>query len=273
MIIKGVNTKKRLGQNFILDKNILSKIADAAQINDKDNIVEIGAGLGTLTIELAKRAKRIVTYEVDEDILPNLKNNLLSFKNVFILNEDIMKADLNKVALNYFNNENFKVVANLPYYITSPVIMHLFECKYIKEITLLIQKEVADRICGKPGTKDYGVLTIAVNYRAVPQIIFNLPPTVFIPQPKVESSLVKFEMLEKPSVIVKDERLFFRIVKAAFGQRRKVLSNALKTLGINKDIIDKAIAKCEIKPGTRGESLSIEQFALLTDNIYNLINM
>lgn len=240
MKVKGVNVKKRLGQNFILDKNILSKIVNASGVTSEDFVLEIGAGLGTLTEELAKRVKKVVTFEIDKELYEVLKEKLRIYDNVVVINEDIMKVDLEKLAHEYFEGENFKVVANLPYYITSPIIMLLLDCKFIKDITVLVQKEVAQRICASPGTKEYGILTVFINFKAKPKILFNLPPSVFIPPPKVQSSLIKFEILDKPVAQVKDEKLFSDVVKAAFGQRRKVLSNALKTLNIDKEIIERA---------------------------------
>lgn len=273
MSVKGIHAKKRYGQNFILDKNILSKIANAAEISQNDNILEIGAGLGTLTIELAKRAKKVVTFEIDEDVMDILRENIKVYDNVTVINMDIMKANIKEIDDEYFNGEDIKVVANLPYYITSPVIMLLLEYKFIKEITILIQKEVAQRICAKPGSKDYGVLTVSVNYRSKPEILFNLPPSVFVPQPKVESSLIKLKTLDSPPVDVIDEKLFFKIVKASFGQRRKVITNALKSTGIDKNIIDRALYISGILPVRRGETLTMQEFASVANNIYKLNNM
>lgn len=273
MKVKGVYTKKRFGQNFILDKSILSKIADSAEISSDDNIIEIGAGLGTLTVELAKRAKKVITFEIDEDVMDVLRENIKGYDNITVINEDIMKANLKELANEYFNEEDIKVVANLPYYITSPVIILLLEHKFIKEITILIQKEVAQRICAKPGSKDYGMLTVSVNYRAKPEIIFNLPPSAFMPQPKVDSSLIKLKMLDKPPVEILDEKLFFKIVKASFGQRRKVITNALRSAGIDRGIIDEALKISGISPLKRGETLTMQDFANIADNIYKLNNM
>ncbi|HHW57461.1 MAG TPA: 16S rRNA (adenine(1518)-N(6)/adenine(1519)-N(6))-dimethyltransferase RsmA [Clostridia bacterium] len=272
MKVKGVNVKKKLGQNFIFDKNILTKIVTASEITPEDFVLEIGTGLGTLTEELAKRVKKVVSFEIDKELYEKAKEKLYLWDNVFLVNDDIMKVDLNEIANKYFGSKPFKVVANLPYYITSLIIMMLLECKFVKEITVLVQKEVAERICATPGTKDYGILTIFTNFKAKPKILFNLPPTVFIPPPKVDSSLVKLQILDKPSVEVKDEMLFSNVVKAAFGQRRKVLPNALKTLGFPREIIDKALAMSKISFQRRGETLSIEEFALLSNVIYDLIN-
>lgn len=272
MKIKGFYTKKSLGQNFIFDRNILSNIKDAAGLKKDDYVIEIGAGFGTLTRELAKTAKKIVAFEIDKDALEKLHDNLKEFKNVVILNEDIMKSDLKSISNKYFNNSNCKVVANIPYYITSPIIMMLLESHIITEITILIQKEVADRICAKTGTKDYGVLTIAVNYYSKPERLFDLPPEVFYPKPKVVSTLVKLYVYEKPLVYVKDIDLFFKLVKASFSQRRKIISNSLKTVNIEKTTIDIALKKCNIDKKVRGETLSIEKFAELSNTISDFNN-
>lgn len=265
--INGFNTKKRLGQNFIFDRNILSKIADCAEITGDDYVIEIGAGLGTLTKELAERAKKVVAFEIDGEAIEKLKENLKEYQNVVILNDDIMKVNLEEIVDKYFDGEVCKVVANLPYYITSPIIMLLLKSHLIREITILIQKEVAERICAGPGSKEYGVLTIAVNYYSKPEMLLQLPPDVFFPKPKVSSTLIKLHVYDKPSIEVKDEKLFFRIVKASFGQRRKVITNSLKSVGIEKSIILNALLKCGIDEKQRGETLSIQKFAELSNII------
>lgn len=265
--INGFNTKKRLGQNFIFDRNILSKIADCAEITGDDYVIEIGAGLGTLTKELAERAKKVVAFEIDGEAIEKLKENLKEYQNVVILNDDIMKVNLEEIVDKYFDGDVCKVVANLPYYITSPIIMLLLKSHLIREITILIQKEVAERICAGPGSKEYGVLTIAVNYYSKPEMLLQLPPDVFFPKPKVSSTLIKLHVYDKPSIEVKDEKLFFRIVKASFGQRRKVITNSLKSVGIEKSIILNALLKCGIDEKQRGETLSIQKFAELSNII------
>lgn len=270
MKVKGINVKKKWGQNFIFDKNILKKIVTASGISPEDFVLEIGTGLGTLTEELAQRAKRVISFEIDMELYALAKEKLDIYSNVIVINQDIMKVDLERITNEYFEGNYFKVVANLPYYITSPIIMLLLECEFVKEITVLVQKEVAERICALPGTKDYGALTIFTNFKAKPKILFNLPASVFAPPPKVDSSLIKLEKLDKSLIVVKDERLFSNIVKAAFGQRRKVLGNALKTLGLSKEIVDKAFVILNISPQRRGETLSIEEFAALTNAIYEL---
>lgn len=271
--VRGFDTKKSLGQNFIMDKNILAKIVDYSGVNLDDNVIEIGAGLGTLTVELAKRVKKVVTFEIDKEAVLKLNENVKGFNNIIIINKDIREANLKDIINTYFEGNKCKVVANLPYYITSYIIMYLLQSQLIEEITILIQKEVADRICALPGSKEYGVLTIAVNYYAKPEILFSLPPEVFIPRPKVSSTLIKLNLLKNPSVSVKDEKLFFRIVKAAFGQRRKIISNSLNSIGLGKNIILEALRRCGINEKQRGETVSIEKFADLTNIIFDIMNM
>lgn len=270
MKIKGFNTKKRLGQNFIFDEDILSKIVDLSGITKDDNVIEIGAGLGTLTRKILEKANMVVSYEIDQEAYDILKADFKGRDNLIVLNDDIMKVDLKETVNAYFGGEKCKVVANLPYYITSPIIMKLLESRLMKDITIMVQKEVAERICANPGGKDYGVLTVAVNYYSKPEILLNLPPEVFSPKPKVSSSLIKLHVLDKPSVFVKDERLFFRIVKSSFGQRRKVITNSLKSLSIDQSIIADALTKCGIDLKQRGETLSIEKFAELANTIYDM---
>ncbi|ADL67698.1 dimethyladenosine transferase [Thermoanaerobacterium thermosaccharolyticum DSM 571] len=267
MRVKGFNTKKKLGQNFIFDEGILSKIADLADITKDDNVIEIGAGLGTLTREIVERAKNVVAYEIDDEAVGILRDKLREYKNLIILNDDIMKADLKGVVDKYFDGDKCKVVANLPYYITSPIIMKLLESHLMKDITILIQKEVAERICAEPGSKEYGVLTVAVNYYSKPEMLLELPPEVFSPKPKVSSTLIKLHVLDEPPVFVKNEKLFFKVVKASFGQRRKVITNSLKSLNIDQSLILNALLKCGIDLKQRGETLSIEKFAELANAI------
>ncbi|MDI6605318.1 MAG: 16S rRNA (adenine(1518)-N(6)/adenine(1519)-N(6))-dimethyltransferase RsmA [Thermoanaerobacteraceae bacterium] len=273
MRVRGFDTKKSLGQNFIMDKNILAKIVDYSGVNLDDNVIEIGAGLGTLTVELAKRVKKVVTFEIDKEAVLKLNENVKGFNNIIIINKDIREVNLKDIINTYFEGNKCKVVANLPYYITSYIIMYLLQSQLIEEITILIQKEVADRICALPGSKEYGVLTIAVKYYAKPEILFSLPPEVFIPRPKVSSTLIKLNLLKNPSVSVKDEKLFFRIVKAAFGQRRKIISNSLNSIGLGKNIILEALRRCGINEKQRGETVSIEKFADLTNIIFDIMNM
>ncbi|MGB9779633.1 MAG: 16S rRNA (adenine(1518)-N(6)/adenine(1519)-N(6))-dimethyltransferase RsmA, partial [Caldanaerobacter sp.] len=265
-----MKAKKKWGQNFIFDRNLLSKIVKASGVGEQDFVLEVGTGHGGLTEELARKVKKVVSFEIDKELFELTKEKLKMYENLVIINEDILEVDLYKVSEEHFEGKPFKVVANLPYYITSPIIMKMIECKLVKEMTILVQKEVAERICAKPGTKDYGMLTIFVNFKAKPEILFNLSPKVFVPPPKVESTLLKLKIYDKPLVDVKDEKLFSNVVRAAFGQRRKFLSNSLKVLGFPKEILDKAFLVAKISPQVRGEILSIEQFADLANALYFL---
>lgn len=256
---------KGLGQNFLFDANYLNGIADAGGISKDDTVVEIGPGLGVLTTRLAERAKRVVAVEIDKNIIPALKETVSEFPNVEIVNKDILKTDINELT---DGCESVKVVANLPYYITSPIIMKLLEKgENIESVTVMIQKEVALRLAAKPGTKDYGAITVAVNYYSDPKIKLTVPPGAFIPPPKVYSSVITMKIRE-PEVTVCDEKLFFKIVKGAFGQRRKTLLNALSSAfpQISKENVKKIIASLGFDEKVRGETLSIADFAALSDS-------
>lgn len=247
--------KKYLGQNFLFDPSILHRIVEAADITRNDTVVEIGPGLGTLTKILAGVAKKVIAIELDLELYTKLKEEIEEM-NIELIHGDALKYP-------YEELEPFKVVANIPYYITTPIIFRLIETrKNLKSITLTIQKEVAQRIVGKPNTKDYGVLSIAVQYYGKPELKFIIPKGAFRPVPKVDSAVIHIEILEKPKVIVRDEKLFFRIVKTAFAQRRKTLSNSLKS--ISKDIKE-ILINARIEPIRRAETLSIEEFARLAE--------
>jgi 16S rRNA (adenine1518-N6/adenine1519-N6)-dimethyltransferase len=247
--------KKYLGQNFLYDPSILHRIIEVANIRPDDIVVEIGPGHGTLTKLLAERAKKVIAIELDSELYAKLKKESKE-TNIELIHGDALKY-------HYEELEPFKVVANIPYYITTPIIFRLIEArKNLKSMTLTIQKEVAQRIVGKPGTKDYGVLSIAVQYYGEPKLKFVIPKGAFRPVPKVDSAVIHIEMLDKPKVIVTDEKLFFRIVKTAFAQRRKTLSNSLKS--VSKDIKE-IMVNAKIDPNRRAETLSIEEFARLTD--------
>jgi 16S rRNA (adenine1518-N6/adenine1519-N6)-dimethyltransferase len=255
--------KKYLGQNFLFDPSILHRIVEAADITHNDTVIEIGPGYGTLTKMLAEVAKKVIAIELDLDLYTKLKEKIDGF-NIELIHGDALKYP-------YENLEPFKVVANIPYYITTPIIFRLFEArKNLKSMTLTIQKEVAQRIVGKPNTKDYGILSIAVQYYSKPELKFIIPKGAFRPVPKVDSAVIHIKILEKPSVTVADEKLFFRIVKTAFAQRRKMLTNALKP--ISKDIKDLLIS-AGIEPNRRAETLSIEEFARLTDNLRSSLKL
>ncbi|GER94069.1 ribosomal RNA small subunit methyltransferase A [hot springs metagenome] len=255
--------KKHLGQNFLFDPSILHKIIEAANIRSDDIIVEIGPGHGTLTKLLAERAKKVIAIELDHELYMKLRNEIDNLKSHYPSNIQLIHGDALRYP--YEELEPFKVVANIPYYITTPIIFRLIEAKKnLKSMTLTIQKEVAQRIVAKPGTKDYGVLSIAIQYYGKPRLRFVIPKGAFRPVPKVDSAVIHIEMLDKPIAMVTDEKLFFRIVKTAFAQRRKTLSNSLKS--ISKDIRE-ILVNAKIDPNRRAETLSIEEFARLANLI------
>lgn len=267
----GFRFSKSLGQNFLVDENVLSDIINGACITKDTNVIEIGPGFGTLTQQLCLNAKKVVAVEIDSTVIPVLKQNTAEFNNLSVINADILKTDINKLVENEFGGGTVKIAANLPYYITTPIIMGLIEQELpISDIVVMIQKEVADRIAAKPSTKDYGALTVAVNFYSVPQIIVNVPPSSFIPQPKVSSSVIKLQMRDKPPVDVKDKKMFFKVVKASFGQRRKTLLNALSnspSFAMGKDEISKMLESISIDGRRRGETLNMDEFANIANNI------
>ena len=256
--------KKRFGQNFLIDEHVLNKIISGAEINKDDTVLEIGPGIGTLTQALCEAAGEVIAVEIDRDLIPILEKTLDSFKNVRIINEDILKLDLNEIS-----QKPLKVVANLPYYITTPIIMGLFESGApIESITVMVQKEVADRMKALPGGKDYGALSLAVQYYAEAKIIANVPQNCFIPRPNVGSAVIRLKAHKNPPVEVGDKEYMFSLIKAAFLQRRKTLSNALKnesSLGFSRDEVVNALKKMGLPEDVRGERLSLEEFAGLSD--------
>ena len=224
----GFNFQKKYGQNFLIDANILDKIIDSAEITREDCVVEIGPGIGTMTQYLAENAREVIAVEIDKNLIPILEETLKGYENVSIVNEDILKVDLNRLVKERNEGKPIKVVANLPYYITTPIIMGLFESRVpLSSITIMVQKEVADRMQVGPGTKDYGALSLAVQYYARPEIMLNVPPTCFMPRPNVGSAVIRLTRFEEPPVKTDDERKMFSIIRAAFNQRRKTLVNAL----------------------------------------------
>lgn len=270
---------KSLGQNFLNDGGVLKNIADAAQLTKKDIVLEIGPGLGSLTAELAEAAGVVVAVEIDKHLIPALKENLKAHTNVVILNGDIMKLNIEEAIsdarkqMHDGSNEpvSLKIVANLPYYITTPVVMMLLESRIEAEtMVFMIQKEVADRMMAKPGGKDYGALSVAVQYYSKPSVIMEVPPHCFIPQPGVVSTVVRLDIYKTPPVELNDQALFFKVVRAAFGQRRKTLINALFNAGsfnLSKEQLKELLIKMDIGENQRGETLSIEQFAELSNMI------
>ncbi len=266
----GFRFSKSLGQNFLIDGNIITKICEGAEITDRDGIIEVGPGIGTLTQQLSKYAKKVVAVELDTKLMPILEETLEGIDNVQVINKDILKVDIEKLIEDEFEGLDVKVVANLPYYITTPIIMRLLESRLnIKSISVMIQKEVAMRMTASPGGKDYGALSVAVQYYSNPKIIANVPSSVFIPKPNVDSAVIKLDIYKKPPVEVLDEKLMFRVVKSAFGQRRKTIVNALSGgyLDLDKETIKKVLEIAEIDPQKRGEVLSIEDFAHIADTI------
>ena len=261
--------QKKFGQNFLIDTHVLDKIVNAARITKEDFVLEIGPGIGTMTQYLASAAREVFAVEIDRALITILEDTLQDYENVTILNEDILKVDIRKLAEERNGGRPIKVVANLPYYITTPIIMGLFEGEVpIDSITVMVQKEVADRMQVGPGTKDYGALSLAVQYYAEPYIVANVPPNCFMPRPKVGSAVIRLTRHETPPVDVKDTKLMFRIIRASFNQRRKTLANGLKNspeISFTKEEIQNAIAACRFPEGVRGEALSLEDFAALTN--------
>jgi 16S rRNA (adenine1518-N6/adenine1519-N6)-dimethyltransferase len=268
----GLKPSKGLGQNFLIDKNILRKMVDSAEINCCDQVLEIGPGIGTLTRELASRARKVVAVEIDQRLVPILHRVTAGMPNVTIINRDILEVDLARLWEENFGNQPVKVAANLPYYITTPIIMKLLEEGVpIKTIVVMVQKEVAERMIASPGGKDYGALSVAVQFHSRPRIVAMVPATVFIPRPRVGSAIVKMDIDQGKQYRVSDKGLLFSLVKAAFGHRRKTLLNAVGELGIagDKDSLKMLLAGCGIDPARRGETLSIEEFCRLADCIKN----
>ena len=267
----GFAFQKKFGQNFLIDTHVLDKIIASAGVTKEDMILEIGPGIGTMTQRLAEAAGRVVAVEIDTNLIPILQDTLSEFSNITIINEDILKVDINQLAQEYNGGRPIKVVANLPYYITTPIIMGLFESGVpIDNITVMVQKEVADRMQVGPGSKDYGALSLAVQYYAEPYIVANVPPNCFIPRPNVGSAVIRLTRHAKPPVEVKDRELMFRLIRASFNQRRKTLQNGLNNspeVSFTKDQIAAAIEALGLPAAVRGEALTLAQFAALSDQL------
>ena len=265
--------QKKYGQNFLIDPHVLDKIVAAAGIGPDDFGVEIGPGIGTLTQYLAYAARSVCAVEIDKNLIPILEDTLSDYDNVEVINNDVLKVDLAALAKEKNNGRPIKVVANLPYYITTPIIMGLFENHVpVDSITVMVQKEVADRMQTGPGSKDYGALSLAVQYYAEPYIVANVPPNCFMPRPKVGSAVIKLTRYEKPPVDVKDEGLMFRLIRASFNQRRKTLVNGIRNSGdfsLSKEEIEDVFNRCDLPLNIRGEALTLEQFAMLANCIYD----
>ena len=263
------NFQKKFGQNFLIDTSVLDRIIAAAEITKDDCVLEIGPGIGTMTQYLAESAGEVVAVEIDKNLIPILEDTLSAYDNVTVINDDILKVDVNKIVEEKNGGRPVKVVANLPYYITTPIIMGLFENHVpLKSITIMVQKEVADRMQVGPGTKDYGALSLAVQYYAKPEIVANVPPNCFIPRPNVGSAVIRLTRYEKPPVQVEDEKKMFSLIRASFNQRRKTLVNGLGNapeLGVSKERVAAVLEEMQLSPTVRGEELTLEQFARLSN--------
>ncbi len=265
----GFSFQKRFGQNFLIDEHVLDKIVDAALIGEEDGVIEIGPGIGTMTQRLCEAASKVVAIEIDKELIPILSETMSGYDNVKIINADVMKTDLDKLIRDEFSGMSVKVVANLPYYITTPIVMSLLENHLpVESITIMVQKEVAQRMQAGPGTKDYGALSLAVQYYADTYIAANVPQNCFMPRPKVGSGVIRLTVRKEAKVEVADEKLMFSLIRAAFNQRRKTLVNAVTNfpgLDYTKEDIEKALAGLGISEKIRGEALSLQQFADLSN--------
>lgn len=266
--------QKKFGQNFLIDEGIVNKIVREAGVTKDDFVLEIGPGIGTMTQLLCEQAGGVAAVEIDTNLIPILKETLAEYDNVTIINEDILKVDIKKLAEEKNGGKPIKVVANLPYYITTPIIMGLFESNVpIDSITVMVQKEVADRMQVGPGTKDYGALSLAVQYYSKPQVVINVPPECFIPRPNVGSAVIRLTRYKEPPVKVKDEKLMFKLIRASFNQRRKTIANGLNNspeINFSKEEITAAIESLHKGPSIRGEALTLSEFAALSDYFSNI---
>lgn len=261
--------QKKFGQNFLIDTHVLDKIIQSANITEDDMVLEIGPGIGTMTQYLAQAAGKVIAVEIDKNLIPILEDTLSGYDNVRVINEDVLKLDLKKLADEENNGKPVKVVANLPYYITTPIIMGLFENHIpATSITVMVQKEVAERMQAGPGGKDYGALSLAVQYYAEPYIVANVPPNCFMPRPNVGSAVIRLMRHTEPKIVVKDEKFMFKLIRASFNQRRKILQNGINNsaeLSISKDAVVEALRKMGLSESIRGEALTLAQFAELSD--------
>ena len=263
------NFQKKFGQNFLIDTHVLDKIIRESGVNKDDLVIEIGPGIGTMTQYLCENAREVVAIEIDKNLIPILQDTLSAYDNVTVINEDVLKVDIKKLAEEKNGGKPVKVVANLPYYITTPIIMGLFESHVpIDSITIMVQKEVADRMQEGPGSKEYGALSLAVQYYAKPEVVANVPPNCFMPRPNVGSAVIRLTCHERPPVEVEDEEFMFRLIRASFNQRRKTLVNGLTNasfLSVAKEQVTAALEEMNLSPTIRGEALSLEQFAQLSN--------
>lgn len=265
----GFSFSKALGQNFLVDPTVCPRMADMGGVKEGTCAVEIGPGLGVLTVELAKRADKVITVELDTRLIPVLAETLTDYRNVEVINADVLKTDLHRLIAENFDGKPVNVCANLPYYITSPILMYLLESKLpVDSITVMVQKEAADRLCAKVGSRDSGAITVAVNYYAESEVLFDVKRDCFTPSPNVDSCVIRLKVRKEPPVKVQDEEFFFRMVKAAFSQRRKTAANGISSgMGIAKDKVGEALAISGLSPTVRAEALSMEELALLSDNL------
>ena len=267
--------QKKFGQNFLIDTSVLERIVKYSEITKDDMVVEIGPGIGTMTQYLCEHARKVVAVEIDDALIPILKDTLKDYDNVKVIHEDILKVDLNKLVEEENDGKKIKVVANLPYYITTPIIMGLFEKHVpVESITIMVQKEVAKRMEAGPGTKDYGALSLAVNYYSEPEIVANVPPNCFMPRPNVSSAVIRLKLFDKPKVDA-NEKLLFKLIRAAFNQRRKTLVNAINNfseLNYTKDEVVKALETIHKSDNIRGEALTLSEFAELSNVLESLKN-
>lgn len=265
--------RKKFGQNFLIDNNILDKIVEAAGITRNDCVLEIGPGIGTMTQRLAEEAGEVVAVEIDKNLIPILAETLAGYDNVTVLNEDILKTDIRAIARQH-GGRPLKVVANLPYYITTPIIMSLLESRVpIESVTVMVQKEVADRMRVGPGSKDYGALSLAVQYYAKPEIVTKVPAACFMPRPNVDSTVIRLTCYEEPPVKARDEAWLFAVIRASFNQRRKTLANGLANaggLGLNRQQVEIVLAQMGLPRNVRGETLTLERFTELSDRLLAL---
>lgn len=269
----GFKFSKRLGQNFLIDGNIISKIVETAGVDEKSGVIEIGPGFGTLTQGLCKKAKKVVAIEIDKS-LKQVHKETLNYDNIKIIYEDFMKIDVDKLIEEEFEGLDVKIVANLPYYITTPIIMKILEEKYkISKIVVMVQKEVAQRLNAQPGTKEYGAITLAVQYRADTNVSMIVPNTVFMPRPKVDSAVISLDVLKEPRIVVEDEKILFKVIKGSFGQRRKTLLNGLSNnLHLPKELVKEVLDKVNISPSIRGETLTLKEFGNISNEMINVLD-
>ena len=268
------HVKKKFGQNFLVDQNILNNITSVSGVNKNINVIEIGPGLGSLTEHLAEAANKVLCYEIDSELLPILDKNLSRFNNINIINDDVLKCDVEADIIKYLGSDlPVYVVANLPYYITTPIIIGLLQkTTLIKKYTMMMQLEVADRICSKPDVKDYNALSVVIQYKTIAKKVLDVPRTVFMPAPNVDSAVVNLSLYEKLPFVAENEEFFYKFIRQCFVQRRKTLANNISLLGIKKDLIYPLIESLGLNKSIRSEVLTVSQFVKLSDKVYSLLN-